>query len=68
MEMTVFTKMAVENDPEGYIDNVKEVYDKILVYDYAVNGMVINNSVAMIIAEETAALICCMAIVSQSSN
>lgn len=30
MEMSVFTKMAVENDPEGYIDNVKEVYDKIL--------------------------------------
>lgn len=41
---------------------------KDLLYEYAVNNMVINNSVAMIIAEETAALICCMAIVSQSSN
>ena len=47
----------------------QEVSDeKDLLYHYAVNGAVINDSVAMIIAEETAALICCMTIAAQSNN
>ncbi|MBR3142181.1 MAG: DUF4003 family protein [Clostridiales bacterium] len=39
-----------------------------MLYDYTVNGVVISNSIAMIVAEEVAALICTMVIASYSDN
>lgn len=46
----------------------QEVSDnKDLLYNYSVNGIVINNTVAMIVAEELAAIICSMAIAASNT-
>lgn len=47
-------------------ENISEKKDPI--YEYAVNGVAVNSSIAMIVAEEMAALICVLAIAEYSNN
>ena len=47
-------------------ENISDKKDPI--YEYAVNGTAINSSIAMIVAEEVAALICVLAIADYSNN